>query len=82
MEEKFSTTVPTFNLIHNDAKNNANMFDPFGSLGGGVGSNILEGWSNFTSGAPSSNVTSRNSQAEQKSMDLFAEFGKSLTFYY
>lgn len=81
MEGKFSGTA-TNNLISNDTKNNANMFDPFGSLGGGDGSNILGGWSNFSSGAPASNIPSQNSQAEQNSNDPFAEFGKkSLNFY-
>lgn len=59
------------------------MFDPFGSLGGGDGSNILGGWSNFSSSAPDSNIPSQNSQAEQNSNDPFAEFGKKyLNFCY
>lgn len=51
------------------------MFDPFGSLGGGDGNNILGGWSNLpTASVP--HVSPQNSQTEQKLADPFAGFGK------
>ncbi|XP_074031874.1 LOW QUALITY PROTEIN: cyclin-G-associated kinase [Leptinotarsa decemlineata] len=46
------------------------MFDPFGSLGGGDGNNVLGGWSNF-SAAPAQN----NAQEQKKPEDPFAGFG-------
>lgn len=52
------------------------MFDPFGSLGGGDGSNILGGWSSFSS-TPAPNIQTQNNNIEQKSSDPFAGFGKN-----
>lgn len=73
-ESNFTSTAPTTD-VNNDLKNNANMFDPFGSLGGGDGSNILGGWGNFST-APPPNVQSQNNNMEQKPTDPFAGFGK------
>lgn len=52
------------------------MFDPFGSLGGGDGSNILGGWSGFSS-TPAPNIQLQNNDIEQTSNDPFAGFGKN-----
>lgn len=68
-------TDPTNKTTSNGFKNDAHVFDPFGSLGGGDGSNILGGWSNFST-APVPNVAHQNNLSEQKSDDPFAGLGK------
>lgn len=76
VENDLPNTIPlNANTANNNFKNGTNMFDLFGSLGGGDGNNILGGWSNFSRG-PMENASAPVNQPEQKPSDPFAEFGK------
>lgn len=69
-----NTTSPS-----NPSARPKDIFDPFESLGGGDGNNLLGGWSNFTAAAPPiTNVTPQNNTPEQKSNDLFSDLGRGM----